>query len=85
MNEWTKQLMQEFPTLQLYSRPASSMADYKGTVSIETYQRCELLTYSLDTLKVYYDYILQLKEEKQNLPFMIIRNTAIMQQSENIG
>lgn len=81
MNAWSEQVMREFPTLQLYSRPLSSMADYKGTVSIETYQRCELLTYSLDTLKLFYDYILQLQKENKNLPFLILRNTAIMQQA----
>ena len=66
MNAWSEQVMREFPTLQLYSRPLSSMADYKGTVSIETYQKCELLTYSLDTLRLFY---------------LILRNTAIMQQA----
>lgn len=81
MNSWSEQVMREFPTLQLYSRPLSSMADYKGTVSIETYQKCELLTYSLDTLRLFYDYILQLQKEKKNLPFLILRNTAIMQQA----
>ena len=81
MNAWSEQVMREFPTLQLYSRPLSSMADYKGTVSIETYQKCELLTYSLDTLRLFYDYILQLQKEKKNLPFLILRNTAIMQQA----
>lgn len=79
MNAWSKQLMQEFPGLQLFSRPLSSMADYKGTVSIETYQKCELFTYSLTTLQLFYDYLLQLQSEHKNLPFMIIRNTALMQ------
>ena len=81
MKSWSEEVMREFPTLQLYSRPLNSMADYKGTISIETYQKCELLTYSLDTLRLFYDYILQLLDEKKNLPFLILRNTAIMQQA----
>lgn len=81
MTAWSEQVMQEFPSLQLYSRPLSSMADYKGAISIETYQRCELLTYSRDTLRLFYDYVLELQENKLNLPFMILRNTALMQQT----
>ncbi len=83
MNEWTIQLMRMFPKLKYYSRPISSMADTSGETSIETYQKCELFTYSLDTLKLFYDYIRKLREEEKNLPHMIIRNTALMRTSKS--
>lgn len=78
MNAWTEQLMRTFPKLKYYSRPISSIADTPGSTSIETYQKCELFTYSLDTLKLFYDYILMLRKGGKNLPHMIIRNTALM-------
>ena len=77
MNTWTVQLMEVFPALKYYSRPVSSLADTPTATSIETYQKCELYTYSEDTLRLFFRYITQLSGEGKNLPYMIVRNTAL--------
>lgn len=83
MNNWTTQLMRTFPSLKYYSRPASSLADTAGSTSIETYQKCELYTYSKETLQLFFRYITQLSEEGKNLPYMIVRNTALFMNEES--
>ncbi|MCI8991591.1 MAG: DUF4125 family protein [Eubacterium sp.] len=78
INGWTMQLIRNFPQLKYCSRPLRSIADSDTETSMETYQKSELYTYSEETIRLFYQYVLKLSEEKKNLPHMIVRNTALL-------
>lgn len=46
------------------------------SVSSETYLRCELLTYSMQTLDLYAKYVLQCLKEDMNMNKLILLNTV---------
>lgn len=79
MNAWNEQLIRNFPALAEHSRPLHSSEDTEYETSMETYERCELYTYSITTLRLFDEYIQELRTEKKNLPHMIIRNTYLLQ------
>ncbi|MBR4862495.1 MAG: DUF4125 family protein, partial [Firmicutes bacterium] len=52
--------------------------DLNGFTSMETYSRGELQTYPEELLKLYAEYVQQLKEEGRNLSMMIQQTTVLM-------
>jgi hypothetical protein len=64
--EWEKQLADQYPHIIQQGRPISSSRDTPITTSVETYLRGELLTFSLKTLKLYYENVMEQKAENIN-------------------
>lgn len=50
--KWQMELLSEYPQLILRGRPISQCDKESNTTSFENYLRCELETYSLDTLRM---------------------------------
>ena len=74
MMDWTVEMRAEFPQLEACARPVFSKEDEADSTSVQTYLRCELLTYSLRTLRALWRHIQSLQEEGKNLPFIILQN-----------
>jgi len=51
--EWERELAEKYPYLIQRGRPIYASEDTAYVTSFETYLRCELMTYSLNTLKLY--------------------------------
>ena len=64
--KWEEELTGKYPDIARRGRPIYSSEDTLYTTSIETYLRGELATYSLRTLKLYYENILNQKSEAIN-------------------
>lgn len=64
--EWTEEIRTKFPYIRKRGRPASSASDTPYTTSVETYLRGELATYSIQTLTLYYQNVLEQKTNKTN-------------------
>lgn len=75
MLDWTVKMHTEFPQLAQGARPVFSYEDVLGVTSIQTYLRCELLTYSLRTLQALWGHVQALQSEGKNLPLIILQNT----------
>ena len=73
---WREEVDEKYPKISGTGRPLKSSEDSKLVTSVETYFRGELLTYSLKTLKLYYDYILECEEKGINLANKTLENTA---------
>jgi hypothetical protein len=76
--EWEDILQKKYPFILKRGRPIHSSDDTPFVTSLETYLRGELATYSLKTLRSYYEDILQQKSENVNgseviLKFMVKR------------
>ena len=63
---WEEDLAGKYPNIARRGRPIYSSEDTLYTTSIETYLRGELATYSLRTLKLYYENILKQKSASIN-------------------
>ena len=63
------------------ARPVSSSQDAAGSVSSETYSRCELWTYSAETLKLLLDQIERMELEGRNYVLEVLQNTARAQRT----
>ncbi len=64
--KWEEELAGKYPNIVSKGRPVYSSEDTLYATSIETYLRGELATYSLKTLKLYYENIWKQKSEKIN-------------------
>jgi hypothetical protein len=64
--EWEEVLSKKYPYIIGRGRPLHSSDDTPFVTSVETYLRGELGTYSLKTLTMYYENILQQKSENVN-------------------
>lgn len=53
MADWAQETSQHYPHLAQLGRPIHSDEDHLGKVSIETYDRCELMSFSAKTLRAY--------------------------------
>jgi hypothetical protein len=71
----TAALFAKYPYVTGSGRPLRSVSDFSGVTSIETYQLGELLTYSLNTLKVLMKDLLYLDSKGQSLAQMILENS----------
>jgi hypothetical protein len=72
--KWEEELAGKYPNIARRGRPIYSSDDTLYTTSIETYLRGELATYSLRTLKLYYENILNQKSEAINGSEVILRH-----------
>jgi hypothetical protein len=64
--EWERELADQYPHVIQKGRPLLSSQDTQNATSVETYLRGELLTYSLKTLKLYYENTMKQKSENSN-------------------
>ena len=76
--DWEKEFAAKYPKLSMTGRPVTSEGDLSGFTSMETYSRGELQTYPTQLLKLYADYVQQLKDEGRNLSMMIQQTTVLM-------
>jgi len=72
--EQTRVLREKYPRVADAGRPLYAQDDIYGTVSVETYQLGELLTYSPQTLQILRDYVLS--EDGADLAERILKNTV---------
>jgi hypothetical protein len=63
---WQEELSEKYPYLLSRGRPTHSSDDTPFVISIETYLRGELATYSPRTLELYYENVLKQKSENIN-------------------
>lgn len=75
-----KEFFNCFPFYASMSRPLNSVDDDDLETSIETYLKGELLSYSLNTLKLYLNYI---ENKKENIVIENMDNIAKLQGFEN--
>lgn len=67
---WEAEFLEKYPKLGRASRPIQAEGDVSGFTSMETYARGELGTYPESLLKIYLEYIKQLKEEGRSISVM---------------
>lgn len=72
----TERMRERYPILALGGRPLHASEERDGWPSIETYQKCELLTYSEDTLKALLANIEALEAEGKDFVYMVQENTV---------
>lgn len=74
--DWQEALARRWPRLAGRGRPIRREADGPGVTSFETYLRGELLTYSVETLRLYAAWIEQLQKGGRNLCELVLENTV---------
>lgn len=74
---WQEELAKRFPRLTGQGRPIRKEMDGPGVTSFETYLRGELLTYSVETLRLYAAFVEKNQKEKINLCEQVLRNTVL--------
>lgn len=72
--EWEIEVINNYPKLSNRGRPLNSKDDNPESVSIETYLKGELYSYSEKTLNLYFEYIKKCAENKENLAKNNIEN-----------
>ncbi len=63
--DWEEELFGKYPLVLRQGRPIRSSGDTLFVTSLETYLKGELATYSLKTLKLYYEHLV--KEQSENI------------------
>lgn len=76
MINWEEEVIEKYPYIASRGRVLRSTEDTPYATSIETYLRGELSTYSLKTLKLYLENVLNQKAENINGSELIHLNTA---------
>ena len=71
----TKTFRDMYPNLGKCGRPLTSTED-AGGASVETYTRGELLTYSEETLKLYFAYLFKLEQSRILFPMLVMKATV---------
>lgn len=74
---WQEDLAKRFPNLTGRGRPIRKEMDGPDVTSFETYLRGELLTYSVETLRLYAAFVEKNQKEKINLCEQVLRNTVL--------
>lgn len=74
---WQEELAKQYPRLTGHGRPIRKENDGPGTTSFETYLRGELLTYSVESLRLYAAFVDKSKKERVNLCEQVLRNTVL--------
>lgn len=74
---WQEELAKRYPLLTGRGRPIRREADGPGVTSFETYLRGELLTYSVETLRLYAALVERNQKERINLCEQVLRNTVL--------
>lgn len=67
---WEREFAKNYPNLARRSRPIISDEEVNGDIAMETYQKCELCTYSEALLEMYLRYIEELKTEGKSISVM---------------
>ncbi len=75
----TERMREKYPILALGGRPMLAKDEVNGWPSIETYQTCELLTYSEPTLRALLAEIERLEGEGKDFVYMVQENTVLGQ------
>ncbi len=70
----TINMREAYPNISKRSRP---MGNEEGELyPLDSYLLCEIMTYSVQTLRLFRDYLAELTSQGKNLPMMILENTA---------
>ena len=72
---WQEELAAQYPVLASRGRDISRSADRQHAASFETYLRGALLTYSVETLRLYAAYVEKLQKAGRNMNRMILEDT----------
>ncbi|MCD8379744.1 MAG: DUF4125 family protein, partial [Lachnospiraceae bacterium] len=75
---WMEQFAAQYPYMAANSRAIHTSEDTPYDTSYETYLRGELGTYSKNTLKLYGQFIVELRQAGLNLAEIIMTNTALL-------
>ncbi|MCD7752594.1 MAG: DUF4125 family protein [Lachnospiraceae bacterium] len=75
---WMEQFAARYPYMAANSRTIHTSEDTPYDTSYETYLRGELGTYSKNTLKLYGQFIVELRQSGANLAEIIMTNTALL-------
>ncbi len=75
---WMEQFAAQYPCMAKNSRAIHTSEDTPYDTSYETYLRGELGTYSKETLKLYGQFIVALRQADLNLAEIIMTNTALL-------
>ena len=73
--EQTRVLFEDYPYVSGHGRPLYSTLDY-GSISVETYQLSELLTYSVKTLVALLGHVKELEKAGVSLARLILENSV---------
>ena len=75
---WQEEYTRKYPKVSRGSRPTSAASDANYVTSFETYLRCELYTYSEQTLRAYLAREEELVHAGKNMTIMNLENMAKM-------
>jgi len=73
---WMEELAEKYPHVGAQGRPIRNSGDSAHTPSFETYNRGELGTYSVRTLRLLEDHYMQLEADGQSAAQIILQNTV---------
>lgn len=79
MVAWVEQAREQYPNVCGAGRPLHSNEDSDAETSLETYDLCELQTYSMKTLQLLADRYDEAQEQGENLYVTTQENTAKLQ------
>ena len=79
-----EEMIEKYPKLSSRARPLHSKDDTPNYVSIETYLKGELSSYSIKTLKLYFEYIQESLNQGINLAKKNLENIAKMKGYESL-
>ena len=82
--KWEEEMIEKYPKLASRARPLHSKDDTPNYVSIETYLKGELSSYSVKTLKLYFEYIQESSNQGINLAKKNLENIAKMKGYESL-
>ena len=74
---WEEEIIEKYPKLTAKGRPLHSEYDTPNYTSIETYLKGELSSYSIKTLKLYYEYIQNCVSNNINLAENNLENIVL--------
>ena len=74
--DWQEQLAERFPKLTGRGRSIRRAEDTPVNTSFETYMWGELATYSMRTIRIYADYVEEVRKEGKSIPEMVLLNTV---------
>lgn len=83
--KWYTAVSQRYPNILRSGRPIRQSQAHLGDTSFEVYLRCELYTYSYETLESLWRYMQHLKADDKNLNEMILQNTATLYGFDSIA
>ena len=72
--KWREEMNAKYPKISNAGRNLKSSDDTEKDTSVETYLRGEFLSYSLNTLELYYSYTIKCKNENINLVYQNLNN-----------